>query len=163
ELSRPGSTIATSVQQLGLVTAARASQAVSGEIELRRLISALMVTALEHAGGQRGLLILARGADLRIETEVASSHEPGCPLEERVSPADLPESVLRYVIRTQDSVLLDDASQQNPYSGDEYIRRNHCRSILCLPLAKQARLIGVLYLENNLTPHVFTPARIAVL
>ena len=52
---------------------------------------------------------------------------------------------------------------ENPFSADEYIRQNRCRSVLCLPLIKQAKLIGVLYLENNLTPHVFTPARIAVL
>jgi signal transduction histidine kinase len=67
------------------------------------------------------------------------------------------------VIRTQDSVLLDDALEQNPYSGDAYIRQKRCRSVLCLPLIKQATLIGVLYLENSLTSHVFTPARTAVL
>ena len=71
--------------------------------------------------------------------------------------------VLHYVIRTQESVILDDASAQNPFSADEYIRQKQARSILCLPLMKQAELIGVLYLENNLTSHVFTPARIAVL
>ena len=66
-------------------------------------------------------------------------------------------------MRTQESVLLDDALDASPFSGDEYIRQKRCRSVLCLPLTKQARLIGVLYLENNLTSHVFTPARIAVL
>ncbi len=66
-------------------------------------------------------------------------------------------------LRTQESVILDDASAQNPFSADPYIRQHHARSILCLPLLNQAKLIGVLYLENNLTPHVFTPARIAVL
>jgi len=76
---------------------------------------------------------------------------------------ELPESVLHYVVRTQDSVILDDASAQNPFSADEYIRQKHARSVLCLPLLKQAKLIGVLYLENNLTSHVFTPTRIAVL
>ena len=60
-------------------------------------------------------------------------------------------------------MILDDASAQNPFSEDAYIRQHHARSILCLPLLKQAKLIGVLYLENNLTLHVFTPARIAVL
>ena len=75
----------------------------------------------------------------------------------------LPESVLHYVVRTQESVILDDAAAQNPFSADPYIRQQHARSILCLPLLKQAKLIGVLYLENNLAPHVFTPARIAVL
>ena len=66
------------------------------------------------------------------------------------------------MIRTQESLLLDDASDESPFSGDEYIRQKRCRSVLCLPLTKQAKLIGVLYLENSLTSHAFTPARIAV-
>jgi PAS domain S-box-containing protein len=66
-------------------------------------------------------------------------------------------------MRTQESVILNDASAQNPFSADTYIRQQHARSILCLPLINQAKLIGVLYLENNLTPSVFTPTRIAVL
>src|SRR6202035_1504118 len=68
-----------------------------------------------------------------------------------------------YVSRTKDSMLLDDASKQDPFSADEYVCRNNSRSILCLPLLKQAKLIGVLYLENRLASHVFTPARIAIL
>jgi PAS domain S-box-containing protein len=80
-----------------------------------------------------------------------------------VSPAELPESVLHYVIRTRESVILDDALAQNPFSADEYVCQKRPRSVLCLPLVKQAKLIGVLYLENNLASHVFTPARISVL
>ena len=71
--------------------------------------------------------------------------------------------MLHTVIRTQQSVILDDAAAQNPFSADAYLRPDACRSVLCLPLLKQAKLIGVLYLENNLASHVFTPARIAVL
>ena len=67
------------------------------------------------------------------------------------------------MIRTRESVILDDASAQNPFSADEYLRQKHARSVLCLPLVKQSKLIGVLYLENNLASHVFTPARISVL
>ena len=80
-----------------------------------------------------------------------------------MTPAELPESLLHTVIRTRESVILDDASAANPFSADEYLRQKRARSVLCLPLVKQAKLIGVLYLENNLTPHVFTPARLAVL
>jgi GAF domain-containing protein len=80
-----------------------------------------------------------------------------------VTAADLPSSVLHYVLRTKEGVLLHDASGQNPFAADEYIRGHHPRSVLCLPLLKQTRLLGLLYLENNLTPHAFTPARMAVL
>ena len=68
-----------------------------------------------------------------------------------------------YVIRTQEGVLLDDASADNVYSKDEYVRQKHSRSILCLPIVKQAKLVGALYLENNLTAGAFTPDRVTVL
>ena len=80
-----------------------------------------------------------------------------------MTPAELPESLLHTVIRTRESVILEDASAPNPFSADEYLRQKRARSVLGLPLVKQAELIGVLYLENNLTPHVFTPSRLAVL
>jgi len=159
------STIGAPVAQLDLATVVEVSQAVSGQIDLRKLINTLMSLALEHAGAERGLLIIPSGEELRIEAEAAAVRDT---VEVRlrrasVGPAELPESVLRYVIRTRDTVLLDDASESNPYSIDQYIRQNHCRSLLCLPLVKQAKLIGVLYLENCLTPRVFTPARVSVL
>ncbi len=67
------------------------------------------------------------------------------------------------MIRTQESVLLDDASADSVYSKDEYVRQKHSRSILCLPIVKQAKLVGALYLENNLTAGAFTPDRVTVL
>ena len=83
--------------------------------------------------------------------------------DEPVTAAALPESVLHYVLRTRESVILDDAATQSTFAADPYIRQRQARSILCLPLINQAKLIGVLYLENNLAPRVFAPARIAVL
>jgi PAS domain S-box-containing protein len=82
----------------------------------------------------------------------------GCP-----TAAALPESFVRYGIRTQEIVILDDASSHNPFSADPYIAERYLRSILCLPLLNQGKLTGILYLENNLIPGVFTPDRIAVL
>jgi PAS domain S-box-containing protein len=75
----------------------------------------------------------------------------------------VPELVLEQVIRTESQVILDDARGENAFAEDEYIGRKQARSLLCLPLLKQGELIGVLYLENSLASHVFTPARIAVL
>jgi PAS domain S-box-containing protein len=80
-----------------------------------------------------------------------------------MTPSELPASVLRYVIRTQESVILNDASIHNLFLEDEYVYQSHPRSILCLPLVKQAKLMGVLYLENSLVPGVFTPKRLAML
>ncbi len=167
EPTSPGQTTTTAapVEQLDLAAVVETSQAVSSEIVLDRVIHRLMVLAVEHAGAERGLLIHPRGEELRIEAE-ATTHPDKVAVQLRqaaATSAEVPESVLRYVIRTQDSVILDDASAHDLFSGDEYVRRNRSRSILCLPLLKQGQLIGVLYLENHLTSHVFTPARISVL
>jgi PAS domain S-box-containing protein len=159
------STIGTPVEHLDLATVIKVSQAVSGEIVLEKLIDTLMRTAVEHAGAERGLLLLPRGVEQRIEAEATTSGETIIVRlgEASVAQAAVPESIVHYVGRTQEAVILDDASVQPPFSGDSYIRQRHARSILCLPLINQAKLIGLLYLENNLAPHVFTPARIAVL
>src|SRR6202030_1931186 len=143
----------------------KVSQVVAGEIEFNRLIEILMHTALEHAGAERGLLILPRGEEMWIEAEATTAEDrvQVCRPRRRIAPSVLAESVLNYVVRTRDSVLLDDATEQEPFSQDPYIRRTRSRSILCLPLIKQAQLIGVLYLENGLATHVFTSARIALL
>jgi len=161
----PTSTILAPVEHLDLATVIKVSQAVSGEIVLERLIDTLMRTAIEHAGAERGLLILPRGDELRIEAEATTSGDVvAVDLQQAsVTAADVPESVLHYVVRTKGSVLLHDASRENPFAADEYVHRHHARSILCLPLLKEARPVGVLYLENNLAPHVFTPDRIVVL
>jgi GAF domain-containing protein len=66
-------------------------------------------------------------------------------------------------MRTRESVILEDASLGNLFSDDEYLRRRHPKSVLCMPIVRQAKLTGILYLENNLTTHAFTPDRIAVL
>src|SRR4051794_19240847 len=163
----PGSTgtIEAPVEYLDLETMIKVSQALSGEMVLDKLIDKLMRAALEHAGAARGLLITPRGDELQIQAEATASREnvtvhlrEGCP-----TAAALPESLVRYAIRTQEIVILDDASSHNPFSADPYIAESYLRSILCLPLITQGKLTGILYLENNLTPGVFTPDRVAVL
>jgi predicted ATPase/two-component sensor histidine kinase len=155
----------TPFEHLDLATLVKTSQAVSGQSGLERLLRTLMVIMLEHAGAERGLLILRRGNELRIEAEATAGQDTVKVRlrQSLVTPSDLSEPVLQYAVRTQQTVLLDDAQATNEFSVDEYFARRHCRSVLCVPLLKQAELVGLLYLENNLTPYVFTPARIALL
>jgi PAS domain S-box-containing protein len=58
---------------------------------------------------------------------------------------------------------MDDATASNLFSDDDYVRERRPKSVLCVPVIKQTKLVGALYLENNLTPNAFTPQRIAVL
>jgi PAS domain S-box-containing protein len=161
----PTSTIGAPIEHLDLATVIKVSQAVSSEMVLEKLVGTLMRTAIEHAGAERGLLVLARGAEQRIEAEATTSGDAVIVRlrNESVAGGALPESILHYAVRTRESVILDDAAAENPFSADPYIRQHRARSILCLPLISQAKLIGVLYLENTLTSYAFTPDRIAVL
>jgi len=161
----PTSTIGAPLEHLDLATVIKVSQAVSGEIVLAKLIETLMRTAVAQAGAERALLILARGAAQRIAAEATTRGDTVLVhlRDDAVVEAVLPESVLHYVLHTQESVILDDAVAQSPFAADPYIRARQARSVLCLPLLNQAKLIGVLYLENNLAPRVFAPVRTAVL
>jgi PAS domain S-box-containing protein len=159
------STIGTPVRQLDVETVVKASQTLSGEIVLGELIEKLMRIAVEHAGAERGLLILLRGNEPQVEAE-ATTGQGRVKVTVRqaaITPDDLPQSLLQYVIRTRERVVLDDASVRNLYSEDNYIQQKHPRSVLCLPIVKQTKLMGVLYLENNLTPRAFTSDRVALL
>lgn len=163
----PGATntIATPVERLDLATVIKVSQTVSSEMVLEKLIDTLMRTAIAQAAAERGLLVLSRGVKPRIEAEATTSSDTVL-VELRDTPVTasaLPETVLHYVLRTRESVVLDEAVSEPLFAADPYIRQRQARSILCLPLINQAKLIGVLYLENNLSARVFAPARIAVL
>ncbi len=158
-------TTATPVAELDLATMVKVSQAVSAEIVLDTLVERLLTLAIENAGASRGLLILPRDGELYVEAEalaVADAVEVRSTASS-VTASDAPESILRYVARTRESVLLGDAAGRGPFSEDPYLAAATVRSVLCLPLVKQTRLIGLLYLENRLAPHVFTPRRIVLL
>jgi PAS domain S-box-containing protein len=163
--SAPTGTIGTPVEHLDLATVIKVSQAVSGEIVLEMLIDTLMRTAIEQAGAERGLLILQRGAEARIEAEATTGGDTVVVQlrDQPVTASVLPESVLHYVLRTRESVILDDAAAQPAFAADPYLRQRQARSILCLPLITQGKLIGMLYLENTLTTRAFAPAGSAVL
>src|SRR5262249_13374203 len=146
----PTSAILAPTELLDLATVMKVSQAVSGEMVLEPLIDSLMRAALEHAGAERGLLIRPQGEQFLIEAEAATNADV-VTVQLRGASASaavfLPESVVRYVIRTRDDVILDEAAAENAFSADPYIRQHRVRSILCLPLISHANLTGVLYLE----------------
>jgi PAS domain S-box-containing protein len=158
-------TIGEPVGHLDVDTVVKASQALLSEMVLDKLLEKLMRIAVEHAGAERGLLILLRGGEPRIEAEATTSHGSVevAVRQAAVRPSDLPQSALHYVLRTREHVLLDDASVRNLYSEDEYVRKKHPRSVLCLPIVKQTKLVGAFYLENDLTPCAFTSERVTVL
>jgi PAS domain S-box-containing protein len=161
----PTSTIAAPVEQLDLGTVIKVSQAVSGEIMLEKLLDMIMRTAIAQAGAERGLLILSTEAEPHIQAEATTRGDSVTVQlrDQTVTAAELPSSVLHHVLRTRESLIIDDAATEPPFASDSYIHEHQARSILCLPLITRAKLIGALYLENNLSARVFAPARIAAL
>ncbi|MBG1245110.1 AAA family ATPase [Nostoc sp. NZL] len=146
-----------------LAAVMKASQAISSEIELDKLLSSLMKILIENAGAQTGFLILENSGKWVIEAsgEVKEGENTyATQLLQSIPTANhLPESIINYVIRTHESVILNDATSEGNFIHEPYIQHNQIQSILCLPLLNQGKLVGVLYLENKLAAGAFTPER----
>jgi transcriptional regulator with GAF, ATPase, and Fis domain len=147
---------------LDLVSVMKAAQAIVGEIELKKLPAKLLHLAIENAGAERGSLILEHGGAFFVHTEGVPDAATQSPvaLDEVQS---LPRSMVHYVRRTAESIVLTDAQRDDSYGSDPYIVEHQPCSVMCLPVLNQARLVGILYLEHTEVSGVFTPARIQVL
>jgi predicted ATPase/signal transduction histidine kinase/tRNA A-37 threonylcarbamoyl transferase component Bud32 len=166
-----------SASALDLATVMKASQVISGEIVLDKLLTNLMKILIENAGAQCGYLILPSQAELgkgdgnwviqasgavdsdnftvlqSIPIESVGAH--GC--------THLPVSIINYVIRTHETVVKEDAVRQGKFTNDPYIKQHQTKSILCIPLLDRTKLSGILYLENNLTTNAFIKDRVELL
>lgn len=150
---------------LDITSVLRAAQAIASEIVFDRLLDTLMHIVIENAGAQRGCLILNRAGTLVIEAERTIHRAEvitlqSVPVETR---HDFPLTLIRYVQRTRDAVVLNEASQDSIFRTDAYMTTKRPQSVLCMPMLHQGGLSGLLYLENALTPGVFTPERLEVL
>jgi PAS domain S-box-containing protein len=159
----------SSKEALDLAAVMKASQAISGEIVLDKLLTALMKILIENAGAQTGFLILESAEEWKIEAACeldADTNENACSIkvlssvfvENRLSAA-----IVNYVIHTKESVILNDATHEGNFTLDPYIREHKPKSILCAPLLHQGQLSGIVYLENNLTTGAFSDDRIKIL
>ncbi|WP_441292538.1 AAA family ATPase [Sorangium sp. KYC3313] len=160
----PTVTFAVRAEQFDVLSVVKASQGISGELKLPRLLEMLLRTMVEHAGAEEGYVLLAREDRLSTAAAIAASGGAARLLDAgEAAAAALPQSILNYVRRSHERVLLDDAAGRHPFLEEEYFTRKKPRSVLCLPIVRQARLLGVLYLENRLVAGAFTPGRLTVL
>ncbi|MEZ2235137.1 AAA family ATPase [Microcoleus sp.] len=143
----------------------KASQAISGEILLDKLLSSLMKILIENAGAQRGYLILSSQEQLLIEAEGTTDGASVTVLQSILvdNCQELSSAIVNYVARTQESVVLDDAVKEGQFTNDLYIQKHQPKSILCVPLINQSQIVSIVYLENNLTAGAFTPERVELL
>ncbi|HEY9707351.1 MAG TPA: PAS domain S-box protein, partial [Oculatellaceae cyanobacterium] len=150
---------------LDLATVMKAAQAISSEMVLDKLLAKLMKILLENAGAQKGIFILEQDNQRVIEASIAIEQDEvavrqSIPVE---TSGLLPVSVVNYVARSLEDVVLSDAAHDGRFTTDPYIIQHQPLSILCTPIRGQGQLIGILYLENNLTNSAFTPDRLEVL
>ncbi|NJM69193.1 MAG: AAA family ATPase [Scytonema sp. RU_4_4] len=159
------STTIGSSQVLDFAAVMKASLALSGEIVLDKLLAKLMRIVIENAGAETAFLILEKAGQLLIEASESVGQDeitvqPSTPVE---FSQQLPISVINYVRSTQGHVVLNDASSEQVFATDSYIINHKPKSILCTPIVNQGKLIGILYLENNLIIGAFTQERLEVL
>ncbi|MEG4808951.1 AAA family ATPase [Microcoleus sp. F8-D3] len=150
---------------LDFASVMKSSQAISGEIVLESLLSKLLKIAIENAGAQNSYLILEKDGQLVVEGTASIDNDEVVVLQSTPIETShkLPFSLLNYVARTQKNVVLNDASQEGIFTGDSYVVKAQPKSVLCMPVVHKGKLIGLLYLENNLTRSAFTPDHLEVL
>jgi predicted ATPase/signal transduction histidine kinase/tRNA A-37 threonylcarbamoyl transferase component Bud32 len=156
-------TTSTASEVLDVTAIAKATRAISGELELDKLLERMLEIIFENAGADGGALVLetARGLTVAASRTAGALRisTTGVPL----SGAVLPRSLVHYVQRTGTTVVLDDAMADLRFADDDYIRARALKSVLCMPVKHKDRLIGVLYLENTLVSGAFTPSRLDAL
>ena len=152
-------------QSLDITTVIKAATAISGEVKLSRLLTLLMNLVLKNAGAQRGVLLLETEGDLFIEARQDVFQKDNeilshIPLSEV---NDLAISLIHYVQRTKESLILNKTNQDARFQQDPYIQNYQPKSVVCLPIINQGKSIGILYLENNSTSEAFTSDRLQLL
>jgi len=153
------------LELLDLSTLMKATNAISRQIEMDKLLGEVLHRVIENAGAQQGFLlqeiegkwvIVAQGEVGRTEVEISRL--------EGAEPSDaLAMGAVHLVARTKERVVLEDAAGRGAFVSDPHIQQQRTKSLLCAPLLSQGRLVGILYLENNLTTHAFTPERVQLL
>ncbi|MFY0577409.1 GAF domain-containing protein [Cystobacter fuscus] len=154
------------LHSLDLLSILKASQAISEEMVLKDLMEKLLRIVVENAGARWGLLMLEGERSLvAVAKRSEAAEELSITLHE--SPAQAPvefsQSIVRYVERTQEVMVLGDASSDHSLRSDPYIAARKPRSVLCMPILYQKKQAGILYLENELLANAFTPERCNVL
>ncbi|MBU7586941.1 MAG: AAA family ATPase [Nostoc sp. TH1S01] len=150
---------------LDWVTAMKAAEAISSEIILDNLLKKLLNIVLENTASEKGCLILEQDNQLFVKAVARTLDNCFEIIQSTLveSSQDIPVSLINYVARTQDTLILGDANQESIASTDAYILKHQPKSILCTPIVYQGKLIGLFYLENNLTTDAYTSDRQEIL
>jgi len=159
------STTSSNPEEIDLTSIIKASQSLAAEIVLDQLLGILIQIVIENAGAQLGYILLQKEDQLFIEAEAEAEAET-IKVAESIPASQsrlLPLSVVNYVVRTQENLILNQATETDLFKNDPYILQNRCQSILCTPIINQGEFFGLIYLENNLTTDSFTNEHLEVI
>ncbi|WP_322112031.1 ATP-binding protein [Aerosakkonema funiforme] len=149
---------------LDLATILKASQTISSEIELEKLLSSLLEIVIENAGADKCVLMLWQDSHLLIKGSITQGTNPvvlqSIPVEDS---QEIPHKLIYKVKHNKQTAVLVDATAEPILANDSYIIRQQPKSVLCSPILHQGKLLGILYLENNLATGVFTSDRVEIL
>jgi predicted ATPase/serine phosphatase RsbU (regulator of sigma subunit) len=164
-LTEVTTTSSDAAEALDLASVLKSTQAMSSEIVLAKLLEKLLNLTIENAGAQRGILFLEADGQLFVEAEMAVDRQEttvrqSAPLDSSIA---FSKSIVNYVARTGKAVVLDNAANQGKFTNTPYVLKARPKSILCMPLTTKDKLVGVLYLENNLAAGAFTSGHLEVL
>lgn len=158
---KPGEPPSQTLPDLDLDYLMKSWQAISAETDQDALVKRIMDVVLEASGAQHGYLLVEEGDQLMIRGEShASRVEAGLAVNQNLEEAqDICKAIIRYVHRTGERLILGNAGQEGSFRDNTEVHSLQLRSVLCLPIVKHSRTIGILYLENRLADSVFTPER----
>jgi histidine kinase len=156
----------TGSRALDLNTVIRTSQLLSSEIDLGKLLTNIMKLSIENAGAERGFLLLEREEDNKLYIEATGRIDATVEVLKSIlldNSDSLSASIVHYVNKTGENIVLNDAAADQRFINDPYIIANHPKSILCAPIRHKGKSAGIIYLENNLTTYAFTAERLELL
>ncbi|MCP5161393.1 MAG: AAA family ATPase [Hahellaceae bacterium] len=150
---------------LDLATVMKSAQLISSELLQSRLAAKVLEVIVESAGASSASLMITIAGQPQVIAQVGDDRQmivPDAPMALELC-LHLPQTIVRYVLNTDDVVNIGDVPGHRLFANDPYLMQHRPRSILCVPVVYRDRTVGALYLENKLTQDAFTPDRLDVI
>lgn len=141
----------------------KASQTLSGELVLEKLFRSTLQILMENAGAQKGFLLEDRDGQVVTLAQIDESNREINRIDAFQNESFFPLTLINTSWRTNEAVVIDNASKVNSFSSDPYIIREKPLSVMCVPLPLHDHWRVAVYLENNVTHSAFSEERVNII
>jgi predicted ATPase/signal transduction histidine kinase len=143
----------------------KAATALSSEMRLDKMLENLLTIVLQQAGAQEGYVLINKDDSLEVVAKGRAGQAEveflaGLPVEEY---NELPSSIINLTFRIKEELVLSDAQNDKRFAADAVVAIRYIRSVLCFPVIRQQRVLGIIYLHNTLTTGAFTATQLQLL